>query len=476
MREAYSKLSVKRKNWIQIIGYSLASVILASAATVAVMYFALERKTLKIAVGPPLGIHEKFATKLAEIVRNQSRDMLLSIVSFPGDAEALNALNRGAVDLAIARTDQHIPSTARSIAELETDLIFVVAPKSQSLSTLANLRGRRVAVIGADAQDEALAKRILDGFDLAGNYTTQLVSQDTPFDKLFGRSGYRAAIDIAAVSKLEGMSRRSANAKSATNVDISGVDGSKGIERKLPGVFSDTIDAGEISSSPLWPSDDTDSLTAKHLLLARSKLASKYGTELVSIVLENKEDLALPGEFATKIDPPDTDKTAFVLAHPGAVDYVGDDVKTFLDRYSDWFYIGTSIAGGFATAAVMLYSMLTKVHPTPASQMLGELTEISDRVRGATTHQELDVAHGELEELLVQTLNGLYNKSMSSDGLDAFRLAYDATHRAIDKKHHQIAGDSPVPAATERPAPAGPTLVEPSTPIAVDFAAQASRN
>src|SRR3972149_885686 len=49
----------------------------------------------------------------------------------------------------------------------------------------------------------------------------------------------------------------------------------------------------------------------------------------------------LPGAVA--IESPSTDKDAPVLVHPGAAAYLGDNQKSFFDRYGDQIFYGLLI-------------------------------------------------------------------------------------------------------------------------------------
>ena len=49
--------------------------------------------------------------------------------------------------------------------------------------------------------------------------------------------------------------------------------------------------------------------------------------------------------FASKIEPADTDKDAFIVAHPGAAEYINDATKSFLERYSDLMYVAVAALG-----------------------------------------------------------------------------------------------------------------------------------
>ena len=100
-----------------------------------------------------------------------------------------------------------------------------------------------------------------------------------------------------------------------------------------------------LSSSPAVPEDDVDTIGLQWLLVAQSKMSTTTAGDLARIIYENKADLALADGFASKIEPADTDKDAFIVAHQGAAEYINDDTKSFMDRYSDLMYLGVAALG-----------------------------------------------------------------------------------------------------------------------------------
>ncbi len=114
----------------------------------------------------------------------------------------------------------------------------------------------------------------------------------------------------------------------------------KAIERKIPGIFAETIEEGLLSPSPQVPDDDVQSIGLQWMLIAQSALSEQKGIELARSVFENKSQLTLDDGFGSHIEPADTDKDSFISAHRGAAQYFNDDTKSFLERYSELIYVG----------------------------------------------------------------------------------------------------------------------------------------
>ena len=92
-----------------------------------------------------------------------------------------------------------------------------------------------------------------------------------------------------------------------------------------------------LSSSPAVPDDDVATIGLQWLLVAQSRMSTTTASDLARVIYENKAELALSDGFASRIEPAETDKDAFIVAS-GAAEYINDDTKSFVDRYSDLMY------------------------------------------------------------------------------------------------------------------------------------------
>ena len=115
------------------------------------------------------------------------------------------------------------------------------------------------------------------------------------------------------------------------------------------------------------------------------------------IIYENKADLALADGFASKIEPADTDKDAFIVAHQGAAEYINDDTKSFMDRYSDLMYLGMATLGIIGSIFAGVDTKITRVASEKASELATAILDIGERMEHAKTLDQLDALQDELE-------------------------------------------------------------------------------
>jgi hypothetical protein len=288
------------------------------------------------------------------------------------------------------------------------------------------LKGKKIAVLGDDGRNEAMLRRTLLSYDLASNGTSILtVPSDSSFEKLLAPNNFGAVIAIEHLTKIARDKRYEDLAKGPIGLSIRSIDEATAIQRKIPGISAETLEAGLLSASPDLPEDDLETIGLKWLLVAQSNLSEAKGTQLARMILENKSELTLDESFAGQVGPADTEKDALIAAHRGAAAYVNDDTKSFMDRYSDLIYIALAAASIIGSIFVGIYSAFTRVAPEKAGELATTLLEIGGKIEEAKSLEALEALQVELESLLRQVVVGLKKGTVSADGLDSFRLSYE---------------------------------------------------
>ena len=113
------------------------------------------------------------------------------------------------------------------------------------------------------------------------------------------------------------------------------------------------------------------------------------------------------------------------MAHPGAAEYINDEIKSFMERYSDMMYLGAAALSIIGSIFVAIYTKVTRVAPEKASQLATAILDIGERMEYAKSLDALDELQDELEAVLRGVVIGLRDGTISSDGLDTFKLGYE---------------------------------------------------
>ncbi len=430
---------VVKSNRTQILLFSI--LILTLILTAVVVWggraWVRNSETLVFAVGEASGPEARFAARLATVLKSNSSRLRLKIVPNGDNAKALSQFDRKDANLAILRTDARIPPRARALAILEHDLLLLISTNGKKIKSIAELKKKKIAVIADNESGAALVRNILELSDTPDAAArVQMAPPGATFDQLFA-AGFGAVIKIAHASQIvkdksyEQYTRRG-------GFTLNAIDSAKAIARKYPAISEETVATGMLSASPAIPAEDVDTIGLEWLLVAQSRLSTTTVSDLARIIYENKAELSLTDGFASKIEPAATDKDAFIVAHPGAAEYINDEIKSFVERYSDLMYVALAALSIIGTIFAAIYTKVTRVAPEKASQLATAILDIGERMEYATSLDALDELQDELERILRGVVIGLRDGTISSDGLDTFKLGYEFVRDEIGLRREHL--------------------------------------
>ncbi|WGD51974.1 TAXI family TRAP transporter solute-binding subunit [Bradyrhizobium sp. CB1650] len=430
---------VIKTNQQQVLLYVVLTLLLSFATVWAGRAMLHNSETLTFAVGAPNSEEAQFATKLAAVLKSNASRFRIKILNNADNPKAITQFDRRQADLAILRTDARVPPRARTLAILEHDLVLLLGPGNKKIKSLAELKKKKVAVVAENESSLAFVRSVLDipdGTEAAAKI--QMAPQGATLDKLFApASGYGAVIAIVHASRAvrdkayEQVARRS-------GFTLNAVDETKALTRKFPGISDETLTAGTLSASPEIPDDDLDTIGLEWLLVAQSRMSVTTAGELARIIYENKSALGLDNGFATRIEPASTEKDAFVMAHQGAADYINDDTKSFMDKYSDMMYLGAAALSVIGSIFAAIYAKVTRIAPEKASELSTAILDIGERIEHAHSLDQLECLQDELEGILRGAIIGLRDGTISTDGLDTFKLRYEFVRDEIGMRRDYL--------------------------------------
>jgi TRAP-type uncharacterized transport system substrate-binding protein len=428
---------VVKSNRSQILLFSLLTLILTAAVVWGGRVWLRNSETLVFAVGDANGPEARFAARLAAVLKNNSSRLRLKTVPNGDNAKALAQFDRKDANLAILRTDARIPPRARAIAVLEHDVFLLLSPAGKKIKTIADLKKKKIAVVADSENSVALVRTILELSESPDAATrVQMAPPGATFDKLFA-SGFGAVFKVAHASQTVKDKGYEQIAKRG-GFTLNAIDSAKAIARKYPAISEQTVATGMLSASPAVPEEDVETIGLEWLLVAQSNLSSTTVGDLARIIYENKAELALGDGFASKIEPAATDKDAFIVAHPGAAQYINDDVKSFLERYSDLMYFGLAALSIIGSIFAAIYTKVTRTAPEKASELATAILDIGERMEYAKSLDALDELQDELEAVLRSVVIGLRDGTISSDGLDTFKLGYEFVRDEIGMRRDHL--------------------------------------
>lgn len=425
---------------------TVAALLVAAGGATSALYFYSRPTVLRVAVAQ--GAEDfRLLSAAAHVFARQREPFRLNVVPAPDAAAAGGALEMGAADLAVVRADE-AASGAQALVILHRNTALLVAPGGSRLKKVADLRGRRLAVIaeaGGPERNVRLLERILAQSDVPmkavtltalapGDIRTAL--KENRVDAFFVVAPTQSAVAHDAVAAIAAAGR-----KAPVFVPISEA---KAIAKETPALEPAEVLQGAFGGDPPRPAESVDSSSVSVLLAARRELPDDWAGEVTRLFFTNRAAIAALAPLANAMEAPSTEKSAVVPAHKGTADYLDGNAESFFDKYGDGFYIGAMLLSLLGSSVAALASRLDTSAHCRAEQLAERLLEILQAARNAATLQELDDYERTVDDVLAHALSDRRLRSAATPGLHVVSMALDQARRAIRERRRILTKDSRV--------------------------------
>jgi TRAP-type uncharacterized transport system substrate-binding protein len=322
------------------------------------------------------------------------------------------------------------------------------ADAANKLDKVAKLAGHRVAIVTGSVATKDLLEAVLNhyGIRLGQVQVSMLDPKDIAdavkakqVDVLFAAgpaTGHAINETVAAATQ---------NGQAPSFIAIDQADG---IAKRNPAFKSVNIDAGTFGGNPPTPNESLSSLSVPEYLVARKTFSHDAVGTLAKLIYTSRLALAaaMPGEI--KIEAPSTDKDASVLVHPGTLAYLGDDQKTFFDRYGDDIFYGLLIFPIFGSAIAGVASYFHSNGRTQRRRLLRRLLDLVCKAPTVASIEALDQMQIDVDNLVVAIIHQGEHEEYDQSVQMSFSLALDQVRFAIASRRAVLHGQGGVDATS----------------------------
>jgi TRAP transporter TAXI family solute receptor len=432
----------------------LAVGFLLFGAAAGALYYALRPVTLRIAVGPPGSDDEKLIRAMAKAFAEDGRAVRLTPITTEGAVESLTLLGASKTDLAIARADLDMPGNAETVAIVRKNFVVLWSPselpgkgsrkqRAPKIKEIADLAGHRVGVIGRTAANVTLLRVILteSGVPPEKVAVTQFatgqieeLARDPTIDAFMAVGPLDSKITSEAIA---------ATAHARGEPKFLAIDTSEAIALRHPLNESEEIPPGVFNSSPAWPDDKVETVSINHLIVARKSLSETTVAAFVRQLFSVRQSLAKQVPGAAHIKKPDTDKDAELPVHRGAAAFIDGNERTFLDRYSDYFWFAILALSGLGSAGAWLRQFLKRDEREETTTDRNNIMTMISKVRTAESAEELLAMQRAVDAIIRETLKSYDDGAIDEEDLAAFCLVLELFHHAVAERRAEMEAGTP---------------------------------
>ena len=412
------------------------------AAAAGALYYGLRPTTLRIAVGPPGSDDHKLVQAMAEAFDRDRNAVRLSAITTEGAVESLALLGAAKADLAVARGDLPMPAGAETVALVRKNFVVLWStsglpvkgskkPPAPKIKEIGDLAGHRVGVIGRTTANALVLRGILRESGVApdkvaitqfGTNQIEELSHDASLDAFMAVGPLDSKITAEALA---------ATARTRGEPKFLPIDVSDAIALKHPLYESEEIPGSIFNASPAWPEDKIDTISVNHLIVARKALSETTVAALARQLFSIRQSLARQVPGAAHIKKPDTDKDAELPVHRGAAAYLDGNERTFLDRYSDYFWGVILILSGLGSAGAWLRQYLKRDEREEITEFRNKILAMIPNVHTAQSVEELLAMQREVDAIIRATLECHDDGAIDEEDLAAFGLVLELFDHAV---------------------------------------------
>lgn len=438
----------------------IAAALLVLAAIVGAAFLLSRPTTLRIAVGPAGSDDQKLIQNLAQAFINEGSPVRLTVVPTAGPVESLGLLAAGEADLAVGRADEDIPKGAGAVAILRKNVVVLWAPSGtprkggkkdskSKIKEIADLEGRRVGVLGRTPVNVTLLKIILTESGLSPDKVQISRFSISQLAEMVKDPSIDAFMTVGPIDSRITSEAITTTARLRGEPTFIPIDVSEALAHKHPLYESEEIPGSSFTTSPARPDDKVETVGINHLIVAPKSLSESAAGAFTRALFAVRPVLIREDPAAQKIAKPDTDKDAAIPAHAGAAAYIDGTERTFLDKYSDYFWGGILLLSVLGSIAAWVRHYMKRDERNLISEHRDKLLSHIAQVRKTDLVEELDALQEEADDFLRETLECYDDGAIDENDLATYGLVLEQFHHAVADRRAVI-GASPARAPIQK--------------------------
>jgi len=372
---------------------------LASGASLLAYRYFTRPVTLSVAVGSIDGEAAKAMSAIASQFVSTNAPVRLKVIDSGTALGAANAFAAGKVDLAVVRGDAGDLSQAQAVVVMSHVVVLLIAPPGSAIDSIDKLKGRRVGVIGGDAN-----AKIVDVLSREYGLDRAKVFKDVALPDarraIQSKEVSALLVVIPLAGKYLSMVRDFFQQGPKASPVLLPIESAGAIAQAERAYESFDVPKGTLRGSPPIPEDDLTTLRASLYLVASKKLGTDLITSLTTTIMKVRRELLGEQPIFAQITAPSTDQDAWLPLHPGAAAVYNGTQQSFLDEYGNWIYLTPMALGGAATVLAAAWKFLGLGGAPTRLGPLDSLYALGRRIRKAGTEAELSDIEEEIDEIL----------------------------------------------------------------------------
>jgi TRAP transporter TAXI family solute receptor len=386
---------------------------------------------LTIATASKDGEYYAFATVLAEVISRHSPDIHITVRETAGSVENMKLLAENQAQLAIVQSDTPVDSSVRAIAYLFPEVFHLVATAESGIEGVADLRGKRVALMPEGSGSYALFQAISPHYGLSeGNYQPIPLPADEAHAAL--REGR-----VDALFRVIALGNSSIGQLLATDqIRLIAIDQVEALRLSLPYLEATQIPQGTYSGAAPIPPANLPVVAVRAELVAHADVNQEVIHEITRTLFELRSELVTQYPRAANIRLPESAENLGIPLHSGARSYYSQDDPNFWVEYAEPIGLLLSVAVLCVSGFWQFRLWLLASQKNRADRYNLEILELIDQVQSLDDLEQLEKIRQQLFEIFAQVVVDLDKDRISPESFQSFTFPWDVAITTI--RHREM--------------------------------------
>lgn len=400
--------------------------------------------TLQVAVGPLNSDNYRMMAVLAQLLAREKADIRLRLVQTDGSEASFTALQSGAADLIVLRSDIGVPTNGLGVVEMRRELVVLMVDPKRGIHGISDLRGQTVGIVAAPALNTALIQKLLTYYgSMADEVKLRLLTPDNSATAL-------AKGDVAAIMTVGSPTSRQIVGLDASVARALGtpphylsISEAPAIAQRSPQLEVAQLVRGVFGGAPPHPPESLVTIAVIHQLIANKTIDESIISSLTQHIFAQRVALSNEVASAAQIAVPDSERPGSLALHPGASAYYEGSVRSFFDRYGDLFYIGIMGLSIFGSAFAALAGYANVNRPESYRDAVANLLQLLAQTRSAQFLSDLDHIDHQADAIFSAALSSISSKDFDHQQVTAFALTLDQLRHVIAERRIHLSQSRP---------------------------------
>jgi TRAP transporter TAXI family solute receptor len=386
---------------------------------------------LTIATGGKQGQYFAFSQALAQVVAQHYPRIQLTVLATEGSNQNMELLERHEVDFALVQDDTSSQPSTRMVAALFPELFHLLAAPDSDIQQIADLRGKRVALMPEGSGSNVLFWR------LAGHYGLTPVSLHAVALTPEAAAAKFQAGKVDALARVMALGNPAMQRLlQASQARLMPVEQVEALQITQPFLRPVRIPEGAYGGEPPIPASDLPTLAVQAILLAHKDVNPTIVRDITGILNEHRSELIALYPGAATIRVPTRASHLGIPLHVGAESYYDQDRPNFLATYSEAIGLALSlgvlaISGGWQARQRWLDRQKNR-----ADAYNLEILALIEQVQSAQTVERLQEIRQQLFDILKKVVEDLDLDRITPESFASFAFPWEVAIASI--RHREL--------------------------------------